>query len=249
MHSILKILYTIILLLISWYILCILTDVPKYILPAPTDVLKAFKYHYKLLFNNFLITLSEILIGYTFGTLIGIISGLQLIYYQTARNWLLPIMLFGQAIPIFALAPILTLWLGYGLLSKIVMTIIIIYFPITLSFYEGLKITSTQMLDLAQTMRASKNTILLYLRIPYALPQLASGLKLGAVFAPMGAVISEWIGASNGLGYLMLYANGKLQIDLLFASVILISLITISLYSSVSRILDYAIHWKKISFS
>ena len=105
------------------------------------------------------------------------------------------------------------------------------------------------MLDLAQTMRASKNTILLYIRVPFSLPQLASGLKLGAVFAPMGAVISEWIGSSKGLGYLMLYANGKLQIDLLFASVILISIITISLHWVVSKVLDHAIHWQKISYS
>ena len=104
------------------------------------------------------------------------------------------------------------------------------------------------MLDLAQTMRANKKNILLYLRIPCALPQLATGLKLGSVLAPMGAIISEWIGASKGLGYLMLYANGKLQIDLLFASVVLISFITISLHYTISRSLEYIIHWQNISF-
>ncbi|MFK5981223.1 MAG: ABC transporter permease subunit [Rhizobiaceae bacterium] len=101
---------------------------------------------------------------------------------------------FIQAVPVFALAPILTLWLGYGIGGNIAMIVLIIYFPITSSFYDGLKRVDSNLLDLAQTMGATKTQIMRRIRIPSALPSLGSGLRLAAVYAPIGAVIGEWVG-------------------------------------------------------
>jgi putative hydroxymethylpyrimidine transport system permease protein len=170
-----------------------------------------------LIYHSF-ITFYEILIGFLLGIIFGMYTGILFIISKSTRRWLLPFIILTQAIPIFAIAPILTLWVGYGIWSKIIMTILIIYFPITISFYDGLKRIDPMIVNLAKLMGANTFTMLLKIRIPFALPQLSSGLKLAAAFAPMGAVIGEWVGSSKGLGYLMLYASGRVQIDLMFAS-------------------------------
>lgn len=135
----------------------------------------------------------------------------------------------------FALAPILTLWLGYGLWSKVAMAVLIIYFPITSAFFDGLMRTPRGWLDLAQTMGASPRAVLWRIRVPHALPSLGSGLKLAAVYAPIGAVIGEWVGASRGLGYLMLLANGRAKTDLMFAAMLTLGVMSVLLYVAADR--------------
>jgi putative hydroxymethylpyrimidine transport system permease protein len=118
----------------------------------------------------------------------------------------------SQAVPVFALAAILVLWLGYGLASKVAMATIIIYFPVAAAFLDGLRRTDPGWLDLARVMGASRASILRHIRTPAALPALGSGLRVAAAVAPIGAVIGEWVGSSAGLGYLV-HANARLRID------------------------------------
>ena len=145
-------------------------------------------------------------------------------------------LVFSQAIPVFALAPILTLWLGYGLGSKIAMALIIIYFPVTSSFFDALMRTNPEWLGLARVMGVKGWRVMWHIRIPAALPGFASGLRLAAVYAPIGAIIGEWVGASKGLGYLMLFANGRVKTDLMFAALIVLAVFTLVLHASVSRL-------------
>lgn len=135
----------------------------------------------------------------------------------------------------FALAPILTLWFGYRIASKIIMAVLIIYFPVTSAFYDGLTRIPADVLDLARTMGASKRQIMQRIRIPYALPLLGTGLTLAAVYAPVGAVIGEWVGAPEGFGYLMLLANGRAKTDLMFASLIVLAVMTATLHFGVTK--------------
>ena len=144
-------------------------------------------------------------------------------------------MVFSQAIPVFALAPILTLWLGYGLWSKVAMALLIIYFPVTSAFFDALMRTPPHWLDLARVMGANRPRMMWHIRVPAALPGFASGLRLAAVYAPIGAIIGEWVGASKGLGYLMLLANGRAKIDLMFAALIVLAILTLLLHASVDR--------------
>ena len=185
----------------------------------------------------------EILLGFILGIFFGIYTGILLILSKSIRKWMLPFIILTQAIPIFAIAPILTLWVGYGIWSKIIMTVLIIYFPITIAFYDGLKRIDPMIINLAKMMGANTYSMLIKIRIPFALPQLSSGLKLAAAFAPMGAVIGEWVGSSKGLGYLMLYASGRVQIDLMFSSIIILAFFTIILYNLVSLISNYITKW------
>ena len=229
----------------GWQILVWITGVPHFILPGPLLVAKSYLTYPGLIFENALVTLSEVLAGLLLGLIFGVATGFYLMISPLARRFLLPLLVFSQAVPVFALAPILTLWFGYGVWSKIVMTILIIYFPVTSNFYDGLRQTNSGLIDLARTMGAQRNTTLFRLRFPAALPALGSGMRLAAVYAPIGAVIGEWVGASKGLGYLMLWSKGQVKIDLLFASLIVLALMTVALHFTVSIIARYLTDWSK----
>lgn len=169
------------------------------------------------------------------GSLLGALTAIQLASSKRLHQLMMPLVILTQAVPVFALAPILTLWFGYGIASKVVMAVLIIYFPVTSAFYDGLIRIPRDVSDMAKTMNATSRQIMWRIRIPYALPSLGTGLKLAAVYAPIGAVIGEWVGASKGLGYLMLLANGRAKTDLMFASLITLALITIALYFMVTK--------------
>jgi putative hydroxymethylpyrimidine transport system permease protein len=155
----------------------------------------------------------------------------------------MPVLVISQAIPVFALAPVLVLWLGYGMLSKVAMATLIIYFPVTAAFYDGLRRTEFGYLDLAKTMNGTRWTTLKYIRIPSALPALASGLRVATATAPIGAIVGEWVGSSEGLGFLMLHANGRMQIDVMFAALLVLAVIAVALYYSVNAGLNRLLLW------
>lgn len=226
-----------------WQLVVTLTGVPPFILPPPALVGKTLVESRELIAWHAGITITEVLVGLAIGSLLGIFTALQLMVSPALRRLVMPILVFSQAVPVFALAPILTLWLGYGIWSKVMMAVLIIYFPVTSNFLDGLRRTDPGMLDLAKTMHASSWQVLYRIRLPAALPSLGSGLKLAAVYAPIGAIIGEWVGASNGLGYLMLLANGRAKIDLMFASLFVLAAFTVILHHAVSTFANALTRW------
>ena len=223
-------------LILLWHLLVVLTDLPPFILPGPMRVATALFGNIELISQHALVTIAEVLLGLGLGSLLGAMTAIGLAISPLARTMLRPMMVISQALPVFALAPLLTLWLGYGLWPKVIMALLIIYFPVTSAFFDGLMATPRGMLDLARVMNAQPWRIMTHIRIPAGLPGLASGLRLAAVYAPIGAIIGEWVGASQGLGYLMLLANGRAKTDLMFAALIVIVIITLSLHASVERL-------------
>ena len=217
---------------------------PPYILPGPELAVAAWWRRAPLILDHAAVTLAEILLGLAIGALVGAATALTLAFYRPARTWLLPVLVFSQAIPVFALAPILVLWLGYGMASKVAMAVLIIYFPVTATFYDGLRRTEPGWLDLAATMGASRRAALLRIRVPAALPAFASGLRVATAVAPIGAVVGEWVGASAGLGYLMMHANARMQIDLMFAALLTLAVIALTLYAAVDRALRRCLPWQ-----
>ncbi|MCP3877905.1 MAG: ABC transporter permease [Sulfitobacter sp.] len=216
-----------------WQGAVLLTDAPHYILPSPWRVAQAAYRARETLIENAWVTTVEVLLGLLIGTALGAVTAIHLALSKTAERLLLPLLVFTQAVPVFALAPLLTLWFGYGMGSKIVMAVLIIYFPVTSAFHDGLTRVPDGYRDLAQSMGARPLRFMRYVQIPHALPSLATGLRLAAVYAPIGAVIGEWVGASKGLGYLMLLANGRAKIDLMFAALIMLACLTVLLHLSV----------------
>ncbi|MCX7629299.1 MAG: ABC transporter permease [Geminicoccaceae bacterium] len=231
-------------LLALWHLLVLATGVPPYILPDPLRVARTLWARADLVAAHTATTALEILLGLFFGTVLGAGSALLLAASRRARAWVLPVLVASQALPVFALAPLLVLWLGYGIASKVAMAVLIIYFPVASAFFDGLRRTPEGWLELARVMDARPLAILLRLRLPAALPALASGLRVAAAVAPIGAVVGEWVGSSSGLGYLMLHANARMQTDLLFAALFVLCLLALSLWFAVDRALARAIRWQ-----
>jgi putative hydroxymethylpyrimidine transport system permease protein len=177
------------------------------------------------------------------GALLGCISALVIASFRPARRWLLPVLVVSQAIPVFALAPMLVLWLGYGLASKVAMATLIIYFPVTAAFFDGLRRTEPGWLDLAHTMGGSRGAVLRHVQIPAALPALSSGIRVATAVAPIGAIVGEWVGSSAGLGYMMLQANARMQVDVMFAALFLLAVFAVGLYAAVDAGLRRALPW------
>lgn len=219
-----------------WQALVVLTDAPHFILPSPWRVAQAAYSSRVIIAENAWVTAVEVALGLLIGTLLGVVTAIQLALSKTAERLMLPILVFTQAVPVFALAPLLTLWFGYGMGSKIVMAVLIIYFPVTSAFHDGLTRIDRGYRDLSMSMGANGWKFMWYIQIPNALPSLGTGLRLAAVYAPIGAVIGEWVGASKGLGYLMLLANGRAKIDLMFASLIVLACLTVVLHILVGRL-------------
>ncbi len=227
-----------------WQLIVTLSGVQPFILPAPLRVAETLFERFDVIWPHAQITALEIVLGIVAGTAVGTLSALLMAYFAPARRWLLPVLVISQAVPVFALAPLLVLWLGYGLISKIAMATLIIYFPVTASFFDGLRRTDPGFLDLARTMNASRWAMLTRIRIPAAMPAFASGLRVAAAVAPIGAIIGEWVGSSAGLGYLMLHANGRMQIDLLFAALAVLAALAIALYFAVDAVLRRVLVWQ-----
>lgn len=230
-------------LIAVWQAIVWVTGTPHYILPDPLRVFTAIGGHAPLLAEHALTTAAEILIGLACGTLLGAGSAVAMDYAATLRRWLMPVLVVSQAVPVFALAPLLVLWLGYGMASKVAMTTLIIFFPVTAAFLDGLRRTEPGWTDLARSMGASRWTALRHIRMPAALPAFASGLRVAAAVAPIGAVIGEWVGSASGLGHLMLNAMARSQTDMMFAALFVLAVLAVALYFAVDRMLALALPW------
>jgi putative hydroxymethylpyrimidine transport system permease protein len=241
--SALRAIVTAAVLLSAWWLGIKLFGPPPFILPGPERVFAAILKNHVYLFDNALVTLQEILLGLLAGTVLGVSAALLVASSETMRRWLLPLLVLSQVLPVFAIAPLLVVWFGYGLASKIVMTTIIIFFPITSAFQDGLRRTDPGLLDLARLHGASRLQTLSLLKVPSALPSLASGLRVAIAAAPIGAVVGEWVGASSGLGYVMLNANARAQTDVLFAALLILGLVAAVLWFTLDAALARLIPW------
>lgn len=232
-------------LLACWEVVVRLTGAPHYILPGPVEVYQALCQEWTVLLGHMAVTLTEILLGLIIGTTLGCICALIMILSPLLKRWLLPVLVMSQAIPVFALAPILVLWLGYGMASKVAMAVLIIFFPVTSSFYHGMQRTEDDLLELARIMGAGYRSVLRYIVIPNAMPAFAGGLRVAAAVAPIGAIVGEWVGSSKGLGFYMLHANARMQVDKMFAALFLLAVASVVLYFIVDLLLLKIIYWEK----
>lgn len=231
--------------LVLWQGVVSIWQMPRFILPGPLDVVRALILNAQLIAENASVTFGEVLGGFVLGSSIGIVTAILLMMSPLAQRLVMPVMVFSQAIPIFALAPILTLWLGYGPASKVAVTILMIFFPVASTFLDGLQRTDQTLIDAAENLGAKRNGILFRVRIPAAFPALASGLSLASVYAPIGAVVGEWVGASKGLGYLMLLANGRAKVDMMFACLFVLAVFTMVLHAVVSYLSRKLAAWPR----
>jgi len=215
-------------LLLLWW-LAAQSGIPAFLLPTPGAVAQALWDGRGYLAWHTLVTASAL--------------ALCMIFSPRLQRWLMPLVLTSQAIPVFALAPLLVLWFGFGMSAKVAMAVLVIFFPVVSAFFDGLRRVNNDYLDLARTMRASRWAQLRHVRLMAALPAFGSGLRMAAAVAPIGAIIGEWVGSAEGLGYVMLNANARMQTDVCFAALFILVLMTVLLWAAVDALLRRLIAW------
>jgi NitT/TauT family transport system permease protein len=226
-----------------WWFVTWREMVPAYLVPAPQDVAATLWADRTLLLEHTWVTTQETLIGFVLASVIGVVAAIVLVYSPTAEKSLYPLILFAQVIPKIAIAPILVVWFGVGLTPKVILAVLIAFFPVVVSAVAGLRSVDPELLELSSTMGASRWKTFVKVRFPSALPSLMSGLKVAVTLAVVGAVVGEFVGATEGLGYVLLLASGNLDAPLLFADLILMSAIGIVLFVLVEALEAAVIPW------
>ena len=211
-------------------------EVPHFILPSPERVARVLVERLALISGHAFTTASEIVCGLMLGTVLGFAVACLIGDSKRLTQITMPALIISQALPVFAIAPILMLWLGYGFASKLAMTTLIVFFPVTASTLAGFRAMSRSWELTFQTLRPKRSQLFWFVRLPLAIPYALSGVRVAASVAPIGAVVGEWVGSSSGLGYLMLHANGRGQTDLMFAALIVLCAEALLIWSLVNRL-------------
>jgi len=242
-YSLFLIFTLVILLLFEWLVRS--EQVPSFIIPAPTMVVMAIIDNWQpLLLEHTPATMLEFLIGFVIAVLGGVFLAAGMFFSKTVEKMLYPAVLISQMIPIIALSPIFVLWFGYTIWSKVAVTVLISFFPIVVGAYDGLKSADRDFIELFRSIGASRWKIFLKLHVPMALPSFFSGLKLAIVYALVGATIGEWLGASEGLGYYSRRMSGNLDAEGVFASIVILTILGILLFSLISFLEKRILKWK-----
>lgn len=233
------------LLLATWEVLVRWQEVKPFILPAPSQVLQALFDHLGLLAWHGAVTLTEILLGLLLGGLAGVLLAIAVFYSPLLEKALYPLIIGSQMIPVFAIAPILIVWMGYGLWPKVTVAALISFFPLVVNVSDGLREPTEEAVDLFRSMGANRRQIFWKLRLPASLPTFFSGLKVSATLAVVGATIGEWVGARQGLGYLMLQSNARLRMNLVFASIVVLAVLGLLLFGAIRIIERRVLSWRR----
>jgi NitT/TauT family transport system permease protein len=235
-------------ILVIWELISQYTDAfPDYILPAPTAILERMWDDPELLWSATKVTLVEVVVGFAIGVVIGLALALPIAYSPMIRATLYPLIVASQAVPKIAIGPLLVLWLGLGVLPKLAIVALMVFFPVVITAAEGFSSVDRNLLDLVRSVNASQWQIFRRVRFPHALPQIFSGLKIGITLAVVGAVVGEWIAADNGLGYLLLQANTQLDSTLLFSALVLLVVLGVVLFVLVEIAERLLLPWRDSS--
>jgi NitT/TauT family transport system permease protein len=222
-----------VLVIVAWKVLVVVTGLPPYILPPPESVAGRFVTAWTdgTIEPHLVTTLVEIALGFAVGASLGLVVGYGLARSALVERVLSPYLVAAQATPILALAPLLALWFGPGLLGKVTICALIVFFPVAVSTMVGIRSVDARLLELGRSLRATRRQVLMTLEIPAALPNILGGLRVGVTLAVVGAIVGEWAGAESGLGVLINLARGSLfDIPLVFATLLTIALVGIALY-------------------
>jgi putative hydroxymethylpyrimidine transport system permease protein len=230
--------------LVVWEAACRFLSVPDFILPTPIQVITVALVQFPVFFPHAAVTALEIILGILLSLAVALPLATIMFVKPSVGKALSPFLVASQAIPVFALAPLLVIWFGYGIASKVFMAAIIIFFPITVSLLEGYRDCGSEYVKFFRFMGAGFRDTLRLLYWPWALPFFFAGLKVGVTVATIGAVIGEWVGAQMGLGYLMIQSNARLKVDMVFAAILWLSLMGLSLWGFVGFLEKKIITWK-----
>jgi NitT/TauT family transport system permease protein len=226
-----------------WAAAVAIFSIPDYLLPSPQAVAACIAKEWPLLWKHGIYTLASVLTGFAASIAIGVPIAFCIVLSRSIERLAMPFLVMSQTIPKVAIAPILVVWLGFGILPKIAIVFLISFFPIVVSTVVGLKSVETDMVDLVRSMGARTAKIMLRVRAPSALPQMFAGFKIAVCLAVVGAIVGEFVGSDRGLGYLLLTSTGTLDGPLIWAALLVLIAMGMALFAVVSRIERLAIPW------
>jgi NitT/TauT family transport system permease protein/putative hydroxymethylpyrimidine transport system permease protein len=219
-------------------------DLESYLVPSPAEIASSLWENRGLLAENAWVTLREMLLGIVCALLVGLLFAALMHRWEALRHAAYPLVVASQTIPIVVIAPILVVWFGYGITPKVVIVALICFFPITVSALDGLRSVDPEALKMMRSLDASRLQRFRRLEAPSALPNVFTGTKIAVVLAPIGAVFGEWVGASEGLGHLILTDNGNLEVARQFATVLVLSAMALGLMGLTALAERRVVRWR-----
>ncbi|KAA3662448.1 MAG: ABC transporter permease [Chloroflexi bacterium] len=228
-----------------WETAVYLTKTPIYIMPAPSSILKYLVAHWWSLWGAGMVTLAEAVSGLVLGTAVGLMLAVLINFWQRLEQGIMSLALLIKSTPIIAIAPILTIWLGFGPAPKVIITALLTFFPVLINALSGFRSVDPAMLDLMRSLNATPQEIFVHVRWPGARPFLFAALRVVAPLAMIGAVVAEWMGASTGLGRQMWLAYTNLNMPALFAAVFVLTVLSTAVYQLVIRMERRTLFWQR----
>lgn len=234
-------------ILILWQLVSVLGIVDSFMLPSPVQVITAFVWEFPVLMEHSIITLTEAFLGLAIGILFGFVISVVMDHFEFLYKAFYPLIVLTQTIPTVAIAPLMVLWFGYEMTPKVILIVITTFFPITVGLLTGFKSADQDSIHLLRAMGAKDMDIFRYIKLPGAIPQFFSGLRISASYAVVGAVISEWLGGFGGLGVYMTRVKQAFAFDKMFAVIFLISMISLLLMKGVDLLYKKCTPWEQSS--
>jgi len=226
-----------------WEVAVRLFSIARWLLPPPSSIGAELLESRSLLLRHTLVTLEEVVLGFALALMIGIALAAAIAYSKIVERAAYPFVIASQTVPVIVIAPLLLIWIGYGIWPKVIMVVLISFFPIVINTVDGLKSADPDMLNMMRTLGASRWQLFTKVQAPSSVPFLFSGIRVAIALSVIGAVIGEWVGASAGLGYLMTRSAAQFLTDRVFASIFILSIMGITLFVLVILIERYAMPW------
>lgn len=232
-------------IILIWFLCCDAELVPAYMLPSPAKVAKAFIDNFSIMMQQAYITLQETFYGLIIGIALAFVTASLMDRFKWLYKALYPVLIVTQTIPTIAIAPLLVLWMGFGMAPKITLVVLTTFFPIAVGLLTGFESIDPDSVNLMRAMGARRYQIFIYVKLPNSMPSFFSGLRVSCAYAVVGAVVSEWLGGYEGLGVYMTRAKQAYSFDKMFAVIVFISAISLVLMGLVSLLEKAAMPWLK----
>lgn len=230
---------------VLWEIAVHLTDTPRWMLPAPSDIAGSFRNDWRMLVEHAQVTLLEVLVGFGIALVTGLMAGIAIDRSGIVERAIYPLLIASQTIPMVVLAPLFLIWFGYGLLPKVLITALVAFFPLAVNTVDGLRAADREVLSLLRSMGAGEWQRFRLAKIPAAMPSIFSGARLAVTFSVIGAVFGELVGAKAGLGYLMDRSAAQFETSRVFAAIFILAMMGVGLFLLVSLIERLALPWRR----
>jgi NitT/TauT family transport system permease protein len=235
--------WLIIVLIIGWDLCIRLFKIPQYLIPTPWQVVQQLFKEWPMLWREALPTLYATLGGFVLSALVGVPIAMWIAYSRLVESFVYPLLVFSQSVPKVAIAPLFVVWFGFGVVPKVIAAFLLGFFPVIVATVQGFKSIEPDVIDLARSMGASPLKVFLKFRLPQAMPAIFSGLKVSVTLAVVGAVVGEFVGSNSGLGYVLQKANGTFDLPLMFAALVILSMIGVLLFLVLELIERWVLPW------